>query len=85
MYIKNDILIFYLLTTLSWTFYILGFLGIYLLNKSYLVYFNTIVKLYVALILLVKFNPFIKIKIRKHDRTIAFSSGAMLLTSSILT
>ena len=56
-----------------------------LFNPRYLDTLNLIIKVYVSLFLIIRFNPFIKLKINNFDRKIIFSSGIFLLSTTAIT
>ena len=67
----------------SYILYIITFMGIFKNSPEYLTVLDNIIKYYVCIVLLIRFNPFIKnIKIDnklEFDRKIAFSAGIFLL------
>lgn len=71
---------------LSYLLYFFAISGIVYYNPNYLHNLETFIKYYVAIILLIRFNPFIakeKVKVdTEFDRRVAFSAGAFLLLSS---
>ena len=76
------------ISNVSIILYILALLGISLTNPKYLFILREILKIYISLILIIRFNPYIKIDYTKNnfefDRKIAFTSGIFLfLTTTI--
>ena len=71
---------------LSYLLYFFAISGIVYYNPNYLHSLETFIKYYVAIILLIRFNPFIakeNVKVdTDFDRRVAFSAGAFLLLSS---
>lgn len=70
---------------LSYILYFFAISGIVYYNPNYLHHLELFIKYYVAIILLIRFNPFIakeKVKVdTEFDRRVAFSAGAFLLLS----
>lgn len=71
---------------LSYILYFFAISGVIYYNPKYLHNLETFIKYYVAIILLIRFNPFIakeNVKIdTDFDRRVGFSAGAFLLLSS---
>lgn len=61
-----------------------SYFGLTLIAPQYLNLFETYVQVYICVSLLIRFNPFRKSKFNSLDRKIAFSSGLLLLSSTIL-
>ena len=70
---------------LSWILYFIALFGITTFNPKYLDTLNLIIKVYVSLFLIIRFNPFTKLKINNFDRNIIFSSGIFLLSTTAIT
>jgi hypothetical protein len=70
---------------LSWILYFIALFGITNFNPEYLDTLNLIIKIYVSLFLIIRFNPFTKLKINNFDRKIIFSSGIFLLSTTAIT
>ena len=68
-----------------WVLYIIALTGILNYNPIYLTTLDTIIKLYVAIFLIVRFNPFVEIVMTKFDKQFAWSGGILLLLSSTIT
>ena len=71
----------------SYILYVIVLFGITKFAPQYLDYLKNFIKIYISLLLIIKFNPFIKS--RKHlsdfDRKVVFSAGIyLLLTTSII-
>ncbi len=77
--------IYRVLLYISYLLYFLSIIGISLLNPKKLEIVNSILTLYVCLILLFRFNPLIDYSYNKtdnkFDREIAFTAGFLLLIS----
>jgi hypothetical protein len=69
---------------LSWFLYIAIFLGLSSNAPEYLYILQTIVKIYVSLFLIYRFNPFRHVKFTQLDTKIAFSAGLFLLGTTAL-
>lgn len=84
---RNYEIFYYILTYLLYSLYFLLYIGFEIFNiPEYLEILNIITRLYVSLILIIKFNPFAsKDKFSKFDRDIVFKSGLFLLTTIGLT
>lgn len=66
-----------------WVIYIISFLGVAIIDPTYIYMVDNVAKLYVALLLMIKFNPFIKYtKMTKFDKQIAWNAGLFLFLSS---
>ncbi len=81
--------IFNYMLYISYILFIVAFTGIYSVDPTYLKGLNMLIKIYVSLFLILRFNPYFEIKTngdtREFDRTIAFSAGIfLLLTTSII-
>lgn len=69
----------------SYVLYALSLFSIYNKAPEYLSTLNVILKLYVSLFLIIRFNPFVKTTFTDFDRQIAFSSGIFLVLTTTLT
>lgn len=76
--------IFTLVIALSWIFYLLTAFGLSTRAPIYLNDLQYYTKIYVSLFLLLRFNPFRKIKFTELDRKIAFASGIFLLGTTAI-
>ena len=62
--------------------YIVTFLGIFYINSNYINAFSVIVHIIIALILIIRFNPFYKTQFDNDiDPPIIFTSGLFILTN----
>lgn len=71
----------------SYILYIIALLGITTFAPEYLDELRNFIKIYIAFILIIKFNPFIKYNkyLSNFDRKVVFSAGIYLLfTTSII-
>ena len=66
---------------------VLSLIGVQILNPNYASIINTIIKIYVGIILIIRFNPFIQEKLKKEqrffDNSIAFAGGLYLVAEAI--
>ena len=78
--------IYYLLSYFSIFLYIIAFIGLSLSAPKYLSLLQEIMKIYISIILILRFNPFYKIDFNKNnyefDRKIAFTSGIFLILTT---
>ena len=68
---------------------VLSLFGISFINPKYEHLMRYIIQIYIGLFLILRFNPFIKLKKsskiqRTFDRKIAFSAGIYILSSSVI-
>lgn len=68
---------------LSWILYILVGLGVYFIKPSYVHWATIIVHTLICLFLIIKFNPFVKVKFDTSDTAIIFSSAVILLLNVV--
>jgi len=69
----------------SYFLYAAAALGLFAKAPEYLYSLDSYVKIYVCLFLIIRFNPFRKIKFTDLDRRIAFSAGVYILTTTAIT
>jgi hypothetical protein len=69
---------------LSYFFYFLFFIGFANNAPEYLVPLNYYVQIYVSLFLIIRFNPFSKVKFTELDKKIAFTAGLFMVSTTIL-
>lgn len=78
--------IYYLLSYLTIILYVIAFIGLSFSSPKYLLLLQEIMKIYISIILILRFNPFYKIEFNKNnyefDRKIAFASGIFLLLTT---
>ncbi|MBI96893.1 hypothetical protein CL656_07100 [bacterium] len=97
MFFKRSIYIIYLLYVLIFLYYFFLLLNkkfsvqtilneeLIIRIKHILEILHFVTKIFIALYLIIKFNPFYKIRYNnKNDKNIIFNSGVLLLTSIIL-
>ncbi len=77
--------IYFYLTTLSFILYTLVLFGSFHYAPEYLVYITSIIKIYIALILIYRFNPLTdKKSLTNDDKKMVFSSGIYLLLTTTI-
>ena len=81
-FLQEKIFIFIIYTT--WLLYILIALGISANAPQYLDDLQYYVKIYVSLFLIVRFNPFRRVRFTQLDARIAFSAGLFLLATTAI-
>jgi hypothetical protein len=74
-------------TYLSFILFALAFAGVVVESPQYLYLLNIILKYYVCVFLLVRFNPIVEIKTRdpEFERRVAFSAAVFLFVTTTLT
>jgi len=81
--------LYYLLRYFSIFLYIVAFIGLSFNAPKYLLFLQEIMKIYISIILIFRFNPYYKIEFNKNnyefDRKLAFSSGVFLLLTTGIT
>ena len=74
--------IYRLLILLMYLIYIISAIGIAYINPNYTDYLNHVIKIFIALVLIIRFNPFRNtLNCNKNDRTFILASCFFLLTS----
>ena len=68
----------------TWVLYISMILGLSSNAPQYLDDLQYYVKMYVSLFLIIRFNPFRKVRFTELDGRIAFSAGLFLLTTTAI-
>lgn len=76
--------IFTIVITLTWILYIIIAFGISSSAPNYLNDLQYYTKIYVSLFLILRFNPFRRVKFTDLDREIAFSAGIFLLGTTAI-
>lgn len=77
---------YYVITISTWILYIIALTGVISFNPRYLSTLDTVTKMYIAVFLMLRFNPFIKTpEMSKFDKEIAWSAGVFLFLSSTIT
>ena len=81
-FLQEKIFIFIIYTT--WLLYFLIALGISANAPQYLDDLQYYVKIYVSLFLIIRFNPFRRVRFTQLDARIAFSAGLFLLATTAI-
>jgi len=72
--------VYHMLIILLYISYIIAIIGISYINPEYTRYLSIIIQLFIALVLMVRFNPLRKqMTCNKNDRTLIFASAFYLL------
>ena len=69
---------------LTWVLYFAILLGLSANAPQYLDDLQYYVKMYVSLFLIVRFNPFTRVRFNELDGKIAFSAGVFLITTTAI-
>ena len=75
---------FSIIVYLTWALYISMILGLSANAPQYLDDLQYYVKMYVSLFLIIRFNPFRKVRFTELDGRIAFSAGVFLLATTAI-
>ena len=75
---------FSIIIYLTWVLYFAILLGLSANAPQYLDDLQYYVKMYVSLFLIVRFNPFTRVRFNELDGKIAFSAGVFLLTTTAI-
>ena len=75
---------FDIIVYITWILYIVIALGLSASAPQYLDTLHSFVKLYVSLFLIIRFNPFRRVKFTQLDAKIAFSAGVFLLATTAI-
>lgn len=67
---------------LSYVLFFIAFTGIFTLNPAYLTTLENIIKYYISIILIIRFNPFVERKVTKFDKKLVFSAALFLFIST---
>jgi len=66
--------------------YFVLFFGVWYISPSYVTYVTGLIQTFIALVLIVRFNPLrAEIELQKYDRSIIFASGMFMLLNAGLT
>lgn len=65
--------------------YFLSFLGLYAKAPQYLTTVDLILRMYVSLFLIIRYNPYTNVKFTEFDKKIIFSAGVFLILSTTIT
>jgi len=78
---QHKVNIYIWLFAIPYILYFVAFFGIWYVNPSYIHIISTIMQVYVAVFLMLRFNPFVKHEFRPYDDRIIFGSAFLLLTN----
>ena len=85
---KYQEMIFDFVFYMSWVLYLITYYGLMysgLIHRTELIeLLDTIMKYYISLFLIIRFNPFYKTKFINFDKKVVFSAGIFLLTTTAL-
>ena len=73
---------FHITVYMSYALYIIAFTGILSFNPTYLSTLETIIKYYIAIILLIRFNPYVNRKVTQFDKHLVFEAAMLLFIST---
>lgn len=76
--------LYFIIVCLTWILYIVIALGLSINAPEYLDTLQNYVKLYISIFLIIRFNPFTKVKFTELDINIAFSAGVFLLATTAI-
>jgi len=77
--------LFYIAVGISYILYGLTLFGLYKKAPNYLYTLNMVMRIYVSLFLILRFNPYVTNTFTDFDRKIAYTSGIFLLLTTTLT
>ncbi len=77
--------IYYWLIFLLYFIYIAVFFGIFYVNKNYIEHLSVFIQVFIAIILMIRFNPLRHHEVKSSDNTIIFASAFFLLVNVGLT
>jgi len=77
--------IYYWLIILLYLIYLAAFFGILYINNTYIHHLDIFIQTFIAVILIIRFNPLRKHVLRESDNTIIFASAIFLLMNVGLT
>uniref|UniRef100_A0A6C0CN35 Uncharacterized protein n=1 Tax=viral metagenome TaxID=1070528 RepID=A0A6C0CN35_9ZZZZ len=66
----------------SYVLFFIAFTGVVSVNPDYLSTLETVIKYYISILLLIRFNPLVDRKVTKFDKRIVFSSALLLFIST---
>lgn len=77
--------LYFYLTSISIVLYIFVLFGVFQYAPEYLIYITSIIKMYIAVMLIYRFNPFNnKTTLSSDDKQMVFSSGIYLLLTTTI-
>ena len=81
---KKEIIMFDIITGITYILFIAYTVGYYPEAKKYMDIINSIVRIFISLLLLWKFNPFNNEKFTQFDKKIVFYAGSFLFSTTII-
>jgi hypothetical protein len=78
---QHKVNIYIWLFVMPYILYFVAFFGIWYVNPSYINVMNTLMQVYVAVFLMLRFNPFAKHEFRPYDDILIFGSALLILTN----
>lgn len=84
MQIENISRFFIISLGISNVFLILIFLGVIYINPSYIQIASTIIRIGISVILIIRFNPFIKHELKQFDGELIFAAAFVLLMNEFI-
>lgn len=82
---NNSATMYYILVTFFYLAYILAFLGIYYVEPKYTEYLSIVIRLFVAIVLLIRFNPYFKVRFNENDKILISAAAFFLLVNTGVT
>jgi len=82
--LKNYQTVFLYLLIMSYILYAFVFIGIVNNSPSYLETLNFVLKIYVCMVLLIRFNPFVDRQFTNFDKKIVFSCALFLISTTTI-
>jgi len=84
--IKNStqMIILDVVTVITYILFVIYAIGFSTDAKTYLDRINSVVKLYISLFLMWRFNPFRKIEVSPLDKKMTFAGGVFLFSTTII-
>lgn len=71
-----------LIIIFSYIIYITGYIGVTIISPNNIHYVQNIAKVYIALFLIIRFNPFTNSNFTELDRKIVYNAGIFLLATT---
>ena len=81
---KKEIIMFDVITIITYILFIGYTIGYYPEAKKYLDFINSVVRIFISLLLIWKFNRFNNEKFTQFDKKIAFYAGSFLFSTTII-
>ena len=82
---QHKVNIYIWLFVIPYILYFVAFFGIWYINPNYIQVIDALLQIYIALFLMIRFNPFIKHEFRPYDDRLIFGSAFLLLTNAGVT